>query len=140
MNKLGFSTGKGFLETVDKADKAETTDFTNQSFIEGKVGETYLAEGEYEIGWKNDNDEFCYIGIVNLNGTSTQRISNSWISSYSDSTLAFSELTIHLNFLYAYSNYHVVNYCKAVTKSFTTSGALGSILKDYDVFYYRKLR
>ena len=76
LTKLGFSTGKGFLDKVDFADKATyadeaTTDFTNAEWIEGTTGELKVPnEGTYQIKLTiDDGVEISF--IISWNGTTT---------------------------------------------------------------------
>lgn len=63
--KLGFSTGKGFLEKVDNATNATNatkTDFSNAGFTEGTFGTTQLTSGTYEFQLEyqisGDNEQY----------------------------------------------------------------------------------
>lgn len=65
-NKLGFSTGKGFLPKVDVAKKAETTDLTNAGWktcsLEANLtsGTKFYEGKSYEVHFNYSGDTYVF--------------------------------------------------------------------------------
>lgn len=78
-NKLGFSTGKGFMDKVDIAKKTDTTDLTNAGWktcsLESDSSRTMFYEGKsYEVHFTYNGAAYVFSFSVPVVTTESVRV------------------------------------------------------------------